>query len=102
TYFVILASVLPVSFALGTVYLLAYVAGLSLVLLLIALLGERFASRLSGFSNPNGWLKRSLGILFVVLGVLIILGLDKALEAALLDSGYFDITKVEQKLLEKI
>ncbi|MBP9842701.1 MAG: sulfite exporter TauE/SafE family protein [Candidatus Pacebacteria bacterium] len=102
TYFVILASVLPVSFALGTVYLLAYVAGLSLVLLLIALLGERFASRLSGFSNPNGWLKRSLGVLFVVLGVLIILGLDKALEAALLDSGYFDITKVEQKLLEKI
>jgi cytochrome c biogenesis protein CcdA len=43
TYFVILASVLPASLALGTAYLLAYVAGLSLVLLLIALLGQRFA-----------------------------------------------------------
>ena len=102
TYFVILASVLPASFALGTVYLLAYVLGLSLILLLIALLGERFVGRLTGFSDPNGKFKKGLGLLFVVLGVLIILGLDKALETAILDSGYFNITNVEQKLLEKI
>ena len=102
TYFVILASVLPASFALGTVYLLAYVAGLSLVLLLIALLGERFASRLSGFSDPHGPLKRSLGVLFVVVGVMIMFGLDKMLQTALLENGFFDITKVEQGLLKKI
>ena len=102
TYFVILASVLPASFALGTVYLLAYVAGLSLVLLLIALLGERFASRLTGLSNPHGGFKKGLGVLFIALGVLIMLGLDKKLETIILDSGYFDITKVEQKLLENI
>jgi cytochrome c biogenesis protein CcdA len=102
TYFVILASVLPASFALGTLYLLAYVLGLSLILLLIALLGERFASRLSGFSDPQGKFKKGLGVLFVLLGVMIIFGLDKKLEASILDSGYFDVTKVEQKLLEKI
>lgn len=102
TYFVILASVLPVSFALGSLYLLAYVVGLSLVLLLIALLGERFASRLAGFSNPDSYLKRGLGVLFVVLGLMIVLGLDKKFEAAILENGYFDITKVEQTLLEKI
>ena len=102
TYFVILASVLPASFALGTLYLLAYVAGLSLVLLLIALLGERFASRLSGFSNPHGWLKRGLGVLFVLVGLFIMLGLDKQLQTYILDKGYFDITKVEQNLLKKI
>ncbi len=102
TYFVILASVLPASFFLGTVYLLAYVFGLSLILLLIALLGERFASRLSGFSDPRGMFKKGLGLLFVLLGVMIVLGLDKKLEAAILDSGYFDVTKVEQRLLEKI
>lgn len=102
TYFVILASVLPASFTLGTLYLLAYVAGLSLVLLLIALLGERFARRLAGFSNPTGWFKRGLGILFVALGVMIMLGLDKNFSTFILDSGYFDITKVEQKLLERI
>lgn len=102
TYFVILASVLPASFFLGTLYLLAYVLGLSLILLLIAILGERFASRLTGFSNPEGWLKKSLGFLFVILGLMIMFGLDKKLEASILESGYFDVTKVEQKLLEKI
>jgi cytochrome c biogenesis protein CcdA/thiol-disulfide isomerase/thioredoxin len=100
TYFVILASVLPASFALGTVYLLAYVAGLSLILLLIALLGERFASRLSGISNPNSWFKRGLGVLFVLVGLFIMLGLDKQFQTYILDKGFFDITKVEQKLLQ--
>lgn len=102
TYFVILASVLPASFLLGTAYLLAYVLGLSLVLLLIALLGERFASRLSGFSDPRGWLKRSLGVLFIILGLMIAFGLEKKLEIKILDSGYFNVTSIEQKLLERI
>jgi cytochrome c biogenesis protein CcdA len=101
TYFVILASVLPASFLLGTLYLLAYVFGLSLVLLLIALLGERLASRLSGFSNPKGWLKRGLGLLFVLVGLMIILGLDKQLQTTILDNGFFDVTKIEQDLLRK-
>ena len=101
TYFVILATVLPASFLLGTVYLLAYVFGLSLILLLIALLGQSFANLLTQFSDSKGWLKKSLGILFIVIGLLIMLGLDKKIEIKILDSGYFDVTKVEQKLLEK-
>jgi cytochrome c biogenesis protein CcdA len=102
TYFVILAQVLPESFFVGTVYLLMYTLGLSLILLLIALLGERFASRLTGFSNPNGWFKKGLGVLFILLGIMIALGIEKKIEAVILDSGYFDITKVENRLLEKI
>jgi cytochrome c-type biogenesis protein len=102
TYFVILASVLPVSYALGTLYLLAYIAGLSLVLLCIALLGQAFADKLSGVSDSRGYLKRSLGVLFVALGVAIMLGLDKKLEILFLDSGYFDVTKIEQKLLKTV
>jgi len=101
TYFVILASVLPASFLLGTVYLLAYVAGLSGVLLLIALLGERFANKLTGLSNPKSWFKRGMGLLFIGLGILIMLGYDKVLETKILDSGYFDITQVENLLLER-
>lgn len=102
TYFVILASVLPASFILGTTYLLAYVVGLSLMLLLIAFLGQRFTNTLTGISNPQGYFKRGVGILFIVLGVLIITGYEKKLETYILTSGYFDITKVEQLLLEKI
>jgi cytochrome c-type biogenesis protein len=102
TYFVILASVLPASFALGTLYILSYTLGLSLVLLLLALLGERLAERLSGFADPNGWFKKALGVLFVVLGVMIATGLEKKLEVAILDAGFFDVTKIEHLLLEKI
>lgn len=101
TYFVILASVLPASLFLGTLYLLAYTLGLSLMLLFIALLGERFARRLSGFSNPHSAFKRGLGILFILLGLLIVSGYEKKLETTILNNGYFDITKLEHKLLER-
>ncbi len=102
TYFVILASVLPASFALGTLYILSYVLGLSLALLLIALLGQRFADRLAGVADSRGYIKRAIGVLFVVLGILIATGYEKKVETAILDSGYFDITKVEQLLLQKV
>lgn len=102
TYFIILASVLPVSFALGTAYLLAYVLGLALLLLLIALLGQRFALRLAAASDSRGLLKRGIGVLFIVFGVLIATGYERKLEIAILDNGYFDITKVEQMLLERV
>lgn len=101
TYFVILASVLPASFFLGTVYLLAYVLGLSLILLLIALLGERFAAKLGVLSNPQSSFKKWLGALFIILGLLIALGIEKKIETAILDSGFFDITTIEQKLLQQ-
>ncbi|MBI5457838.1 sulfite exporter TauE/SafE family protein [Candidatus Kaiserbacteria bacterium] len=102
TYFVILASVLPVSFALGTLYLLSYTLGLSLALLLIGLIGERLVSRISPLSDSRGYFKRAIGLLFLVLGFSIALGYEKKLEIAILDSGYFDITKLEQVLLQKV
>ncbi len=101
TYFIILASVLPASFFLGMIYLLAYTIGLTLVLLLIALLGERFASRLSTLSDPHSRFKKGLGVMFIVLGILIAFGYEKRLETAILESGYFDITRLEHQLLER-
>lgn len=102
TYFVILASVLPASFLLGTTYLIAYVLGLSLILLLIALLGERLANKLSVFADSGGWFKRGIGVLFIILGIAIASGYEKKLEAKILDSGFFDVTKVEHILLERV
>jgi peptide methionine sulfoxide reductase msrA/msrB len=102
TYFVILATALPASFFLGTLYLLAYVLGLSLVLLLIALLGERLTKRLGGLADSRGYFKKVIGGLFVIIGLLIVLGLDKKIETKILDSGYFDVTKLEYRLLEKM
>jgi cytochrome c biogenesis protein CcdA/thiol-disulfide isomerase/thioredoxin len=102
TYFVILATVLPASFALGTLYLLAYVLGLSIVLLLIAKLGQRFTGRLNKLADSRGRAKKIIGVIFAILGLMIVTGYEKKLETAILDGGFFDITKVEQKLLQKI
>jgi cytochrome c biogenesis protein CcdA/thiol-disulfide isomerase/thioredoxin len=101
TYFVILASVLPVNFALGTTYIFAYAIGLGAVLLPLALLGERFASRLEGLSDPRGPFKRVLGVLFIILGLMVAVGLEKKLEAKILASGFFDVTAIEQGLLKR-
>lgn len=98
TYFLILATILPVSFWQGTLYLLAYVIGLAGVLFLIARLGERFSLRLAHLASDTGWLKRSVGGLLILVALLIVTGADKKLEATLLDNGWFDITKVEYQI----
>lgn len=102
TYFVILASVLPASLALGSLYILSYVLGLSLILLLVALLGQRFTDRLMKVADSRGYFKRIVGVLFVALAILIATGYDKKFQVSILNSGYFDITKVEQLLLQKV
>jgi cytochrome c biogenesis protein CcdA len=99
TYFLILAAVLPASLLLGTVYLLAYIAGLAVVLLLIALLEQRFIGSIAWATDPHGWFKRGLGILFVLVGLAIITGLDKQFEAFILDTGY-NTVQFENQLLE--
>ncbi len=102
TYFVILASVLPVDFVRGTAYIFAYVIGLGIVLLPLARLGERFAARLSNLSDPHSPFKRALGALFIILGIVVAVGLEKKLEAKILASGFFDVTKIEQALLQRL
>jgi len=99
TYFLILATVLPQSYATGLVYLIAYALGLSITLLLIGLLGQRLAQRLNSFSDPKGKFKKGLAILFILVGIFIFTGADKKVQAYILEKGYFDITKIEQKLL---
>lgn len=100
TYFFVLATVLPAQPVAGMVYLLAYVAGLSLALFVIAIAGQGLLHKLGTVSDSRGYLKRGLGILFMVVGVAILTGADKQLETYLLDNGFFDITKVEQQLLD--
>lgn len=101
TYFVILATVLPSSFLLGLTYLFSYTLGLALVLILIALLGQKLVAKLMGAADPRGWVKRVMGILIALVGLAIVTGLDKDLETAILDAGFFDVTKIEQQLLDK-
>ncbi len=101
TYFVILATVLPVSPVVGILYLLTYTLGLCLALLFVVLVGQKIMIRLNVVSDSHGWFKRILGIIFILVGIAIITGYDKKLQISLLDAGFFDVTKVEQKLLEQ-
>ncbi|MES2213434.1 MAG: redoxin family protein [Patescibacteria group bacterium] len=99
TYFVILATVLPQSLLVGTIDLLAYAVGLSGMLLVVAFLGQKIIARLGGIADSHGIFKRSLGLLFIILGIGIMFGVDKKIEASLLAHGIFDVTRIEQKLL---
>src|SRR3989339_1136639 len=101
TYFVILATVLPVSFFLGIIYLFTYVLGLSLALIVVALVGERIMAKVGKVSDPRGWFKKIFGVVFIMVAIAIISGYDKKLQISLLDAGFLDVTKIEQKLLDK-
>lgn len=102
TYFLVLAAVLPENLGLGILYLIAYSIGLSLSLLLVAFVGQKIVDKAGVAANPQGWFKKTLGILFLIVGITIISGADKALQVRILDAGFFDVTKIEQKLLELV
>ncbi len=101
TYFIVLATVLPVNPIVGIVYLLSYTIGLCLSLLVVSIVGQKIMNKLGVAADPKGWFKRILGIIFIIVGVAIIGGFDKKTQLLLLNSGFFDVTKIEQKLLEK-
>lgn len=98
TYFVILAAVLPANFATGVEYLVAYALGLCFFLFVIAVLGQRAVMALGVAADPRGWFKRAVGILFILVGVAVIFGLDKTLEASLPQSAFGEVS-LEQQLL---
>lgn len=99
TYFVILATVLPSNFLLGLVYLFAYSFGLGLALLAISLFGQRLADKLAVTSDSRGYFKRSVGIIFILVALLIVSGYDKKIQVWV-SSHVFDVTKIEQRLLK--
>ena len=102
TYGLILAVILPTSFAIWLLNLFAYVLWLAVMLLLIALLGQKLIKNLKWASNPNGVFKKILGVLFLAIWLAIISWYDKVVESAVIESGYFDVTGIEQQILDKV
>lgn len=80
-YGYVVVTVLPVSFGEGMVYLIAYVLGLCGALLVVALLGQKILGRARWLSNPDGSFKKILGLVFVLVGLAVVLGLDRDLQA---------------------
>ena len=101
TYFLILAAVLPASFVLGTAYLLSYALGLALVLLGIGVLGQRFASRLGWLADPQGRMRRLIGVLLILVALAVGFGFDKKLQTHLAGLPVFSaLERFEQGLLQ--
>jgi cytochrome c biogenesis protein CcdA len=86
-YIYVLVTVLPASFGEGMLLLVAYTIGLCGTLLVIALLGQKAVGKARWIANPEGNFKRVLGIIFVLVGVAVILGLDKDLQFWILENS---------------
>ena len=90
TYALIVAVLLPADPLQGMIYLLAYVAGLLVMLALVAALGRRIVRALGWGLNPHGIFRCVLGLVLIMIGILVATGLDKDLSAWLVGQGWFD------------
>lgn len=93
TYALIVAVILPASFGRGFAYLVAYAVGLSAILLLISIGGRAIVDRLKWLSDPRGRFRKVVGIIFVLVGLMLILGLDRDIQAWVLENGWYDPIK---------
>jgi len=101
TYSIIIAVILPVSFFTWLINLFAYVLWLAIMLLVIVKLWQKFIWKLKWASNPNWYFKKILWVLFLLVWLAIITWYDKVVETKILNSWYFDVTSIEQKILDK-
>lgn len=92
TYALIVAAVLPASFFEGLLYLVAYVIGMAIVLLLVIYLGQKIISKLGWALNEHGIFHKVIGVIFVIVGIGVILGFDKSAQTFLLERGVYDGT----------
>ena len=97
TYALIVAAILPASFATGLVYLSAYAIGLGLALLLVSIFGRVIIGKLKWFAAPNSIFQKVIGILFIIVGVAIVFGVDKNIQTFVLDNGWYDpVIRIEE------
>lgn len=102
TYALIVAVILPASFTIGLTYLFAYAVGLGSVLLLIGFFGRVITTRLRWLSNPNGVFQKIIGIIFILVGLMILFGVDKHIQTYVLEHGWYDpIMKLEESFSAK-
>ncbi len=100
-YGYILATVLPVHFAQAMAYIVSYVVGLALIMLVIGYYGQRFTSKLKFASNPKGLFQRGLAVVFIVVGVLIATGSIIRLQTYAAGHAPSYLKTLNEKLLPK-
>lgn len=84
-YGYVIVTVLPADFAYGLFLLAGYLLGLCATLLAISLAGQRLLRNVRWLADPHGWFRRILGAAFVLIGVAILTGFDKTMQAWILE-----------------
>lgn len=103
TYLLILGIAINGNFEEAIINLIAYAIGLSLIMFLVAFAGQKILSKLNLASNPKGWFKKTLGILFLIVAIGIITGYDKIFEIWLLEFDIFTFsTNLESGILDNM
>lgn len=101
TYALVVATILPVDVLTGMLNIVVYTLGLALIMFAIAAFGQKFIKRFRFAANPNGWFKKSLGVLFVLVGISVVTGFDRTAQVYLADTLNFDVTGFEQNLINE-
>jgi cytochrome c biogenesis protein CcdA len=101
-YFVVVLPLLQKSFGEGILYLVAYIAGLILSLSLVSFFGYSITRKMKFAANPKGRFRRILGILFIVIGIGVFFGVEKRIEAYLLENTefYYTIQEFERSFID--
>ncbi|MEZ5096461.1 MAG: cytochrome c biogenesis protein CcdA [Nocardioides sp.] len=84
-YGYVIVTVIPARPSYGVVLLATYTLGLCLTLLAVALAGQRLVRRLGWLADAHGWFRRALGLVFVVVGLLVLTGLDRDVQAWIIE-----------------
>lgn len=79
-YGYVVVTVLPANFGYGVILLMLYAVGLCGTLMVVALAGRTAISKLGWAADTDGWFRRGLGVVFIVVGIGILTGLDKELQ----------------------
>ena len=105
TFGYVLFAILPLNFAQGIISLLFFILGMCIFLLLIAVLGQRLIKKTKWATNPDGNFKKTIGTIFVVIGIFIILKIDKSIESFLLEQPFIQsllLNRVEQNIINSL
>ncbi len=91
TYLVILGLALQEqNFLTAFLYLTFYVLGLCFILVLVSIWGQRVIKKLKWATNPNSTFKKVIGMIFIIVGLIIIFRIEKEIQEALLQVPLFE------------
>jgi len=101
TYTILIAMILPWNFLRGVINIIAYVAGLSLLLLVIVYGWRTAMNKFNRAVKPGGWFRIIVWLIIAIMGFLVVNWYDKDLSNRLVTNGIaIDTTMIENNIIQ--